>query len=111
MPATASNAALRAAVSNMSGVVHINVAEARSAQARVFNGAPLCQAPSGVPTKRSPVNGWFITPTTGTAARRMTVEGVVLGPYKYVGYIHNKSGQTVSSGWTLTGYPEIAQST
>lgn len=54
--------------------------------------------------------GTFITPTTGTSARRMTVEGVVLGPYKYVAYVHNKSGQTLSSGWALVAYPEIAQS-
>ena len=54
--------------------------------------------------------GTFVTPTTGTAARRMTVEGVTVGPYKYVGRLVNKSGQTVSAGWTLTAYPELVQS-
>lgn len=55
--------------------------------------------------------GTFITPTNGTTARRMEVQGVALGPYKYTAYLWNKSGQTVSSGWALVGYPEIVQST
>lgn len=53
--------------------------------------------------------GKFITPTNGTAARRMTITGVPLGPYKYTAYIHNLTGQTASSTWTLTAYPQLAQ--
>lgn len=53
--------------------------------------------------------GTFITPTTGTAARRMTVQEVAVGPYLYTAYIHNKSGQTLSANWTLTAYPELGQ--
>jgi len=53
--------------------------------------------------------GTFITPTNGTAARLMTIEGVVVGPYKYVARLHNKSGQTISSTWSLVAYPELAQ--
>ena len=47
--------------------LYLNAAEplASHSRARVFNGVPLRQAPSGVPTKRSPVKGWFITPTAG----------------------------------------------
>lgn len=54
--------------------------------------------------------GTFVTPTNGTTARRMEIQGVVLGPYKYTAYVWNKSGQTLSSTWTLTAYPELAQS-
>lgn len=54
--------------------------------------------------------GTFITPTTGTAARRMTVEGVALGPYLYTAYVWNKSGQTLSANWTLKAFPVKAQS-
>jgi len=54
--------------------------------------------------------GVFITPTTGTAARRMTIEAVAVGPYKYKARLWNKSGQTISSTWTLTAYPELVQS-
>lgn len=53
--------------------------------------------------------GTFITPTTGTAARRMTIEGVTVGPYKYTAYLHNKSGQTLSANWTLKAFPELGQ--
>lgn len=53
--------------------------------------------------------GTFITPTTGTTARRMTVQGVGVGPYEYQAQLSNKSGQTVSSGWTLIAYPELGQ--
>ncbi len=53
--------------------------------------------------------GTFVTPTNGTAARIMTVEGVPLGPYKYQAWLWNQSGQTLSSTWTLTAYPVKAQ--
>jgi len=53
--------------------------------------------------------GTFITPTNGTSARRMTLEARAVGPYKYTAYVHNKTGQTLSSTWTLTAYPEKAQ--
>jgi hypothetical protein len=55
--------------------------------------------------------GAFTTCTTGTGARRMTLEGVTLGPYKYVARLWNKSGQTLSSTWALKAYPVIGQST
>lgn len=54
--------------------------------------------------------GTFITPTNGTAARRMTVPAVAVGPYKYTAYVHNKSGQTLSATWDLIAYPVKAQS-
>ena len=53
--------------------------------------------------------GTFITPTNGTSARRMTIEAVPLGPYVYTAYVHNKSGQTLSSTWTLKAFPVKAQ--
>ncbi len=53
--------------------------------------------------------GTFITPTTGTGSRRMTIEGVAIGPYKYVARLWNKSGQTMTAGWTLVAYPELVQ--
>ncbi len=53
--------------------------------------------------------GTFITPTNGTAARRMTIPGVVVGPYLYTAYVHNKSGQTLSANWTLKAFPVKAQ--
>lgn len=49
--------------------------------------------------------GRFVTPTTGTTARRLTVQGVQLGPYKYTAYIFNQTAQTLSTGWMLTAYP------
>lgn len=54
--------------------------------------------------------GTFITPTSGTATRRLTIPAVTLGPYKYTAYLWNKSGQTVSANWTLKAFPEKAQS-
>lgn len=54
--------------------------------------------------------GTFSTPTTGTAARRMEVQGVAVGPYKYTAYLVNSFGVAISSGWTLDAYPEKAQS-
>jgi hypothetical protein len=54
--------------------------------------------------------GTFVTPTTGTAVRRMTIQGVSVGPYLYTAYIHNKSGQTLSANWTLKAFPELVQS-
>ena len=53
--------------------------------------------------------GMLITPTTETAARRMTVSGVSVGPFKYTAYVWNRSGQTMSAGWTLTAYPVLVQ--
>lgn len=53
--------------------------------------------------------GTFITPTNGTSARLMTLQARPVGPYKYTAYVHNKSGQTLSSGWALTAYPTKAQ--
>lgn len=53
--------------------------------------------------------GTFITPTNGTSSREMTLQARVVGPYKYTAYLHNKSGQTVSSTWSLTAYPVKAQ--
>jgi len=53
--------------------------------------------------------GTFITATNGTATRYMTIPGVAVGPYKYTAYLHNKSGQTLSSGWALKAYPVLAQ--
>lgn len=58
----------------------------------------------------SHLRGTFTTASSGTSARRLTVEGVNLGPYKYTAYVYNRSGQTLSSGWTLTAYPVINQS-
>jgi hypothetical protein len=55
--------------------------------------------------------GTFITPTTGTAARRMTIGGVDVGPYKYTAYVHNKSGQTLSATWVLKAFPVLDQFT
>lgn len=54
--------------------------------------------------------GKFVTPTNGTAARRMTLEGVPLGPYPYTAYVHNLSGQQLSSGWVLKAFPVKEQS-
>ena len=54
--------------------------------------------------------GTFITPTTGTASRKMTVSGVAVGPYLYTAYLHNKSGQTLSANWTLKAFPVLGQS-
>lgn len=53
--------------------------------------------------------GTFVTPTNGTSARRMTIEGVTIGPYKYQAWLWNQSGQTLSSTWTLIAYPVKAQ--
>lgn len=55
--------------------------------------------------------GTFITPTTGTAARRMTIEGVEVGPHVYTAYVWNKSGQTLSANWTLKAFPVLDQYT
>ena len=54
--------------------------------------------------------GTFITANTGTTARRMTIEGVPVGPYAYKAYLVNKSGQTVSATWTLKAFPVKSQS-
>ncbi len=54
--------------------------------------------------------GSFVTASGSTAARRLTIQGVELGPYKYTAYIFNQSGQTISSTWSLTAYPTINQS-
>lgn len=53
--------------------------------------------------------GKFITPNTGTTARRMTIEDVDVGPYVYDAWLVNLSGQTVSTGWTLKAFPVKAQ--
>lgn len=53
--------------------------------------------------------GTFVTPTTGTTARILNIEGVSVGPYKYTAYLFNRSNQQISSAWTLVGYPELAQ--
>lgn len=54
--------------------------------------------------------GTFVTPTTGTATRRMSVQNVRVGPYAYTVYLHNRSGVQVSSSYTLIAYPELVQS-
>ena len=56
------------------------------------------------------LRGRFITPTNGTSTRRMTVEAVPLGPFKYTAYVHNQSGQQLSSGWVLKAFPAKEQS-
>lgn len=50
--------------------------------------------------------GVFYTATTGTASRRLDVQGAELGPYKYRAYLYNESGQTLSAGWSLVAWPE-----
>lgn len=55
--------------------------------------------------------GSFVTVTTGTGARRMTVSGVVLGPYKYVARLVNSAGVTLSATWALKAYPTLNQYT
>jgi hypothetical protein len=54
--------------------------------------------------------GIFVNASSGTSSRILTLEGVQVGPCKYVAYIENKSGQTISSGWTLVAYPVLKQS-
>ena len=54
--------------------------------------------------------GTFITPTTGTASRKLTIEGVDVGPHLYTAYLFNQSGQQVSANWSLKAYPTLHQS-
>lgn len=53
--------------------------------------------------------GSFTTASAGTAARRLTVQGVPLGPYKYTGYLFNESGQQISAAWALKAFPQFNQ--
>jgi hypothetical protein len=55
--------------------------------------------------------GTFYTPTTGTSARRMTVEGVQIGPFKYTAYLWNKSGQSIPANWTLKAFEVLGSYT
>lgn len=76
-----------------------------------LDGANLADKDTSTPLfQPSHFRGTFITPTNGTAARRMTVEGVPLNPGKYTCYLHNKSGQTLSANWTLKAFPTKYQS-
>ena len=54
--------------------------------------------------------GTFVTQTTGTATRRMSVQMAKVGPYKYTAYLYNRSGQQISSSYVLIAYPELIQS-
>jgi hypothetical protein len=53
--------------------------------------------------------GSFRTKTTGTSSRRMTIQGVPVGPYKYTAYLFNESGVQISATWVLAAYPVLAQ--
>lgn len=53
----------------------------------------------------------FVTASAGTASRRLTIQGVRLGPFKYTAKIFNQAGQTVAANWILTGFPSSGQST
>lgn len=53
--------------------------------------------------------GSFVTASTGTTARRLTVQRVPVGPYKYTAYLFNQSGQQISATWALKAYPVLAQ--
>lgn len=68
------------------------------------------QNAAGAVFQPSHLAGTFISPTTGTSVRRMTIEGVAVGPYKYRAYIVNRAGVTVAAAWTLVAYPVIAES-
>jgi hypothetical protein len=75
-----------------------------------LDGTNLADKDTGTPNfQPTHYRGTFITPSTGTAARRMTLEGVSVGPYKYTAYIWNKTGVTFSSTWILKAFPVKAQ--
>jgi hypothetical protein len=76
----------------------------------IIDGTNVATLDSSTPLfQPSHFRGTFVTPTNGTSARLMTVEGVPLGPYKYQAWLWNQSGQTLSSTWVLVAYPVKAQ--
>lgn len=56
--------------------------------------------------------GNFVWPAASAAtSQRMDIDGVPLSAYDYSAYIVNNLGQSMSSGWTLIGYPTESQYT
>ena len=55
--------------------------------------------------------GSFFTASTGTSARRLTLQNVPLGPHIYTAYIFNESGQQISATWALKAFPYFGQVT
>ncbi len=76
-----------------------------------LNGSNLAdQNAAGAVFQPDHYAGTFVTATTGTASRRLTIQRVEVNPYLYTPYLYNRSGVQVSSSYTLVAYPELAQS-
>jgi hypothetical protein len=54
--------------------------------------------------------GTFVNATASGASRRLQIEGVDVGPYKYTAYLFNRTSQTLSATWALIAYPVLNQS-
>ncbi len=68
---------------------------------------PVTGATSGLPP--TALRGSFVTPISGNVPRLiMGAEGVPLMPVRYRSWLHNNTGQTLTSGWSLffDGYNE-----
>lgn len=55
--------------------------------------------------------GNFVVALAQTAAQYMDIDGIPLMAYDYAPYLVNSTGQTLSSGWTLTFFPTLSQYT
>jgi len=55
--------------------------------------------------------GSFWVTLAQTAAQRLSIEGIAVGPYEYKAYLVNKSGQQMSVNWTLDVYGDQDQYT
>jgi hypothetical protein len=70
---------------------------------------------AGVDTSTPYINanyfaGNFAWPAASSASSQyMDITGIQVSAYDYAPYIINNLGQTISSGWTLTAYPDQAQ--
>ena len=77
-----------------------------------LDGTNLADVVSGASPSFQPnhFRGTFVNASGSTTGPLiLTVEGVPLDPAKYTAYLWNQSGQTLSSGWALVGYPTSAQ--